>query len=106
MFKSAEVKSLHVRIASPPITNPCYMGIDMKTKNELVAAHADVAEICKIIEADSLGYLSHEGLLKVCSQSLTENGSNGENSEKGNRTLLILLMPLKLQKKVTTKNPP
>lgn len=65
------------------------MGIDMKTKNELVAAHADVAEICKIIEADSLGYLSHEGLLKVCSQSLTGKDSNGENTEKGNKSLIL-----------------
>lgn len=57
------------------------MGIDMKTKNELVAAHADVTEICKIIEADSLGYLSMEGLLKVCAEG--SEGQNGMDHYKG-----------------------
>ena len=61
------------------------MGIDMKTKNELVAAHTDVAEICKIIEADSLGYLSIEGLLKVCGPDQAKtNDTDGANGNNGN----------------------
>lgn len=62
------------------------MGIDMKTKNELVAAHTDVSEICKIIEADSLGYLSIEGLLKVCGpdQSGDSTSSSNGNSKVTN----------------------
>eukprot|EP01127_Copromyxa_protea_P013723 TRINITY_DN370_c1_g1_i1.p1 TRINITY_DN370_c1_g1~~TRINITY_DN370_c1_g1_i1.p1 ORF type:complete len:530 (+),score=82.29 TRINITY_DN370_c1_g1_i1:29-1591(+) len=82
LFKSAKVKSLHVRIASPPITHPCYMGIDMKSEKELVAANASVDEICKIIEADSLGYLSIEGLLAVCGEaSKPEHKATKEGEE-------------------------
>jgi len=64
LFRKAGAKSIHVRIASPPIRHPCYMGIDMKSKEELVASCKTVDEIKQLIGADSLHYLSHDGLMK------------------------------------------
>lgn len=57
---------VHVRITSPPIKYPCYMGIDMSTSKELIANHKSITEIKKIIGADSLQYLSQDGLASVC----------------------------------------
>lgn len=65
LLKTAEPKSLHVRISSPPIKHPCFMGVDMPTYEELIAHIETEGEILKRIGADSLGYLSVEGMLKV-----------------------------------------
>ncbi|MDO8644008.1 MAG: amidophosphoribosyltransferase, partial [bacterium] len=62
MVQDAGAKEVHVRISSPPTTGPCYYGIDTPTKEELIAANKSVEEIRKFIGADSLGYLSPEGL--------------------------------------------
>ncbi|UFT99912.1 amidophosphoribosyltransferase [Radiobacillus kanasensis] len=62
LLKEAGAKEVHVRIASPPIENPCYYGIDTSTKGELIAANYSVEEIRELIEADSLAYLTTEGL--------------------------------------------
>jgi amidophosphoribosyltransferase len=56
---------VHVRICAPPIRYPCFLGIDMPTKGELIAASLSIEEIRKHIEADSLGYLSIEGLIEA-----------------------------------------
>ncbi|HRW83544.1 MAG TPA: hypothetical protein P5049_08835, partial [Methanothrix sp.] len=58
-------KEVHVRIGSPPIVAPCYMGIDMATRDELIAAHKTVAGVEAVIGADSLGYISHDGLVRA-----------------------------------------
>ncbi len=63
MLRDAGAESIHVRIASPPIVSPCYYGIDMATKEELIAADKDIPEIRDEIAADSLAYLSLEGLV-------------------------------------------
>ncbi|MEM0329764.1 MAG: amidophosphoribosyltransferase, partial [Archaeoglobaceae archaeon] len=65
MIKKAGAKEIHVRIGSPPIIAPCYFGIDMKTREELIASSHTVEEIREIVGADSLHYLSLEGLLKA-----------------------------------------
>lgn len=52
-----------MRVSSPPITGPCYYGIDIPTRSELIAANLTVPEIAKHIGVDSLGYLSLEGML-------------------------------------------
>ena len=52
-----------MRITSPPIVNPCYLGVDMATRDELIAANFTVEQIRERIGADSLGYLSVEGLV-------------------------------------------
>jgi amidophosphoribosyltransferase len=70
MLRLAGAKEVHMRISSPPVKYPCYFGIDIKTSDQLIGHSYNVDEICKIIGADSLGYLSLEGLLK------TVEGSN------------------------------
>lgn len=64
MIRHAGAKEVHMRISSPPITNPCYFGIDMPTHEELIASSQSVEEIRANMLADSLAYLSLEGLLK------------------------------------------
>lgn len=63
LLKEAGAKEVHVRIASPPLKYPCFYGIDIQTRKELIAANHSVAEICECIGADSLGFLSEEGLI-------------------------------------------
>ncbi|MEK6562963.1 MAG: amidophosphoribosyltransferase [Candidatus Binatota bacterium] len=62
MLRDAGAKKVHMRISSPPTTGPCYYGIDTPTRSELIASSSSVEEIRKFIDADSLGYLSHEGM--------------------------------------------
>jgi amidophosphoribosyltransferase len=62
MVREAGAKEIHVRISCPPTVSPCYYGVDTPNKSELIAANMSVKEICQFIEADSLGYLSMEGM--------------------------------------------
>jgi amidophosphoribosyltransferase len=62
LVRLAGATEVHMRVGSPPIRHPCFMGVDMATKEELIAARMSVQEIAKYIGADSLGYLSLEGL--------------------------------------------
>jgi amidophosphoribosyltransferase len=62
MVREAGAKEVHMRISSPPTTNPCYYGIDTPSHNELIASSHTVEEIRKYITADSLGYLSMAGM--------------------------------------------
>ncbi|EKY4033803.1 amidophosphoribosyltransferase, partial [Listeria innocua] len=63
LLREAGAAEVHVRIASPPLAYPCFYGIDIQTRNELIASNYSVDEICRIIGADSLEYLSEEGLV-------------------------------------------
>ncbi|HUP60992.1 MAG TPA: amidophosphoribosyltransferase [Thermoanaerobaculia bacterium] len=63
MLKQAGAVEVHMRISSPPTTWPCYYGIDTPERQELIASKHTVDEIREFIEADSLGYLSEDGLL-------------------------------------------
>jgi amidophosphoribosyltransferase len=65
MIRQAGAKEVHVRISSPPIISPCFYGIDTPTKKELIASNHSTEEIRKYITADSLAYLSLEGMLKA-----------------------------------------
>ena len=62
MLRAAGAREVHMRICSPPTISPCYYGIDTPTREELVGASHSVEEIRKFIGADSLAYLSEEGL--------------------------------------------
>ncbi|SDC96941.1 amidophosphoribosyltransferase [Terribacillus halophilus] len=62
MLKEAGATEVHVRIASPPIQNPCFYGIDTSTTSELIAANHSIEEMRELIEADSLSFLTVEGL--------------------------------------------
>ncbi|TLS34972.1 amidophosphoribosyltransferase [Pseudalkalibacillus caeni] len=64
MLRDAGAKEVHVRISSPPIVSPCYYGIDTSTSGELIASSHSVEEIREEIGADSLAYLSVEGMLE------------------------------------------
>jgi len=63
MVREAGAREVHMRISSPPTMGPCYYGIDTPLKTELIASAHSVEEIRQSIGADSLAYLSHEGLL-------------------------------------------
>jgi len=65
LLRDAGAREVHVRITSPPIVHPCYLGVDMATHDELIAANFTVDQIREKIGADSLGYLSKEGLLRA-----------------------------------------
>lgn len=74
MIRAAGAKEIHVRISSPPIISPCFYGIDTPTRQELVASSHSVEEIRKYITADSLSYLSTEGMFRA-----VYNSDSGEN---------------------------
>ncbi|MCA9732893.1 MAG: amidophosphoribosyltransferase [Deferribacteres bacterium] len=63
MLKNAGAREVHIRVTSPPITSPCYYGMDFPTREELIANGMSIEKICEYLEADSLEYLSTEGLL-------------------------------------------
>ncbi len=65
MLRHTGAREVHVRISSPPILNACYYGIDTSSRGELVASRLSVDEIRRSIEADSLGYLSLDGLVRA-----------------------------------------
>lgn len=64
MLKDAGAREVHMRISSPPTTDPCFYGVDTPDKDKLIAANMSIDEICAFIEADSLAYLSEEALLR------------------------------------------
>jgi len=63
MLRRAGAREVHVRIGCPPIRFPCYLGIDMKTRDQFIANERKVEEIGEFITADSIGYLSLKGLI-------------------------------------------
>lgn len=64
MLKEAGAKEVHMRVSSPPTTDPCYYGVDTPNKNKLIASNMSIDDICKFIEADSLAYLDEASLLR------------------------------------------
>ncbi|WP_019121724.1 amidophosphoribosyltransferase [Brevibacillus massiliensis] len=69
MLREAGAAEVHVRISSPPVMNPCFYGIDTSTREELIAATKSVEEIRQLIGADSLSFLSVEGMLDAIGRS-------------------------------------
>ena len=67
LLRKAGAKEVHMRISCPPHLSPCFYGIDFPSREELIGYQKSVDEIKKFIGVDSLGYLSHEGLLKAVS---------------------------------------
>jgi amidophosphoribosyltransferase len=66
MVRSAGAKEVHMRISCPPTISPCFYGVDTPRKNELIAANNTVEQIRQYVGADSLSYLSLDGLKKAC----------------------------------------
>ncbi len=71
MLREAGATEVHVRISSPPVMNPCFYGIDTSTRDELIAATQPVEEIRRFIGADSLAFLSVEGMLEAIGRTDT-----------------------------------
>lgn len=65
VLKEAGAKEVHVRVSSPPVMHSCYFGIDTSTRKELIGAQRKIEEIRQYIGADSLGYLSLDGLVEA-----------------------------------------
>ena len=65
MVRSAGASEIHARVGSPAIVAPCYLGIDMATRQELIASYKTIKEVENLINADSLGYLSIDGLMRA-----------------------------------------
>ncbi len=65
MIRDAGAREIHLRISSPPIISPCFYGIDMPTKQELIAANMSVEEIGKYLGVDTIGYLSIDAMLSM-----------------------------------------
>jgi amidophosphoribosyltransferase len=65
LLRRAGAKEVHMRICAPPLRYPCFFGVDMATRAELIASRKTVSEVRDFIGADSLGYLSIEGLIKA-----------------------------------------
>jgi amidophosphoribosyltransferase len=66
MVRGAGAAEVHLRISCPPTISPCFYGVDTPSKRDLIAANNSIEEIRRFIEADSLAYLSLEGLLRAC----------------------------------------
>jgi amidophosphoribosyltransferase len=71
MVRGAGAKEVHLRITCPPTISPCFYGVDTPSKRDLIAANKSVEEIRQFIEADTLAYLSMDGLLRCCDDGHT-----------------------------------
>ena len=71
MLRAAGAREVHLRISAPPTTHPCYYGIDTPNRSELVAASHSLEEIARYVTCDSLGYLSHEGMMAAVNPAST-----------------------------------
>ena len=77
MIRSAGAREIHMRISSPPTIGPCHYGIDTPSREELIASSQSVDEIRDFVGADSLGYLSLEGLHAAVGQSRSPDENHG-----------------------------
>lgn len=68
MLREAGAREVHVRISSPPVTYPCFFGIDFATRAELISASMDVDAVCQSIGADSLGFLAIDDMVEATGQ--------------------------------------
>ncbi|HIC11820.1 MAG TPA: amidophosphoribosyltransferase [Sulfurimonas sp.] len=72
MLKEAGASEVHMRVSSPPTTDPCFYGVDTPSKDKLIASNMTNQEICDYIEADSLAYLDEDSLLKSVNSTVDE----------------------------------
>ncbi|CDW55604.1 amidophosphoribosyltransferase [Trichuris trichiura] len=77
LLKQTGASEVHIRIASPPIRNPCHFGINIPTREELLAYQKSLADIKTFLGADSVAYLSIDGLLEVISSGASSKVGNG-----------------------------
>jgi amidophosphoribosyltransferase len=102
MLKDAGAKEVHLRISAPPIRHPCHYGVDMSTREEMIAHNRTVEQIADELGADSLAYLSMEGVYEAvgtpaehhCDACFTGNYPLGDDGEgNGKFALEVLTAP-------------
>ena len=96
LIRKAGAKEVHLRVCAPPIKHPCQLGVDMASHEELLAANKSLKEIQNFVDADSLGYLSIEGLLESVGEEGGENGSHCLGCFTGNHPVPVQLSLHKL----------
>ena len=69
MMRAAGARKVHMRIASPPTTNPCFYGVDTPDRDKLMAAQMSIAEMCEEIGANSLAFVSIDGLYRAMGET-------------------------------------
>ena len=92
LMRDAGAKEVHMLISSPPFVCPCYFGIDIQDKENLIANKMSVDEICKYIGADSLGYLSLDSVRKIAENAnigLCDGCFSGSYNAEIPRTIFI-----------------
>lgn len=77
LLRDGGASEVHVRVSSPPIKHPCFMGVDMATYDELISHNFDVPQICKKISADSLAFLSIDGMMRAVGAIAEDGTPNG-----------------------------
>lgn len=85
LLKEAGAVEVHIRVASPPIRFPCYMGINIPTKEELIANKPEFRDIAGYIGADSVKYLSVEGLVSAVQEGITSQQKKNEMISSSNK---------------------
>jgi amidophosphoribosyltransferase len=73
LLREGGAAEVHVRVSSPPVRHPCFMGVDMATHEELIAHQKSIEEIRRHIGADSLAYLSYEGMMRAVTAEIGED---------------------------------
>ncbi|MFN0263270.1 amidophosphoribosyltransferase [Tepidamorphus sp. 3E244] len=73
MMRDAGAKEVHMRIASPPTTNPCFYGVDTPEKSKLIASRMSIADMAQYIKVDSLAFLSIDGLYRAVGEAARQN---------------------------------
>ncbi|KAH8385613.1 hypothetical protein KR200_003576 [Drosophila serrata] len=88
LLRDAGAREVHIRIASPPLQYPCYMGINIPTREELIANKLNADQLARHVGADSLAYLSVEGLVEAVQQKHRDAG-DGQSKPTGHCTACL-----------------
>ncbi|KAH8241293.1 hypothetical protein KR032_007456 [Drosophila birchii] len=89
LLRDAGAREVHIRIASPPLQYPCYMGINIPTREELIANNLNADQLARHVGADSLAYLSVEGLVEAVQQKHRDAGDGQTNGTTGHCTACL-----------------
>lgn len=89
LIREGGATEVHVRVSSPPVRHPCFMGVDMATYRQLIAHNLDIDQICRRIGADSLAYLSLPGMVSAVQQTLSEEQGHCTACFSGNYPISI-----------------
>ncbi|XP_017021482.1 amidophosphoribosyltransferase [Drosophila kikkawai] len=89
LLRDAGAREVHIRIASPPLQYPCYMGINIPTREELIANKLNADQLARHVGADSLAYLSVEGLVEAVQQKQRDAAGDGQSKPTGHCTACL-----------------